>query len=100
MPCVLLCLQSGSATHSSTAAKLQRLQGTWEGFRAGNEHQGKITLTITGNSLHFYRQTNFWFETTFNCRQAQTHSSYTPPSNGVRHHRRVSRRSAGGGIPS
>ena len=36
----------------------------------GNEHQGKITLTITGHSLHFYRPpsfrpTPFWFETTF-----------------------------------
>lgn len=27
-------------------------------------HQ-KITITITGNSLHFHRDTNFWFETTF-----------------------------------
>ena len=26
-------------------------------------HQ-KITITITGNSLHFHRDTNFWFETT------------------------------------
>ena len=24
----------------------------------------KITITITGNSLHFHRDTNFWFETT------------------------------------
>ena len=31
----------------------------------GNEHQGKITLTITGHSLHYYRQSTFWFETTF-----------------------------------
>jgi uncharacterized protein (TIGR03067 family) len=28
-----------------------------------NAHQ-KITITITGNSLHFHRDTNFWFETT------------------------------------
>ena len=26
-------------------------------------HQ-KIIITITGNSLHFHRDTNFWFETT------------------------------------
>jgi len=43
-----------------TAAELQLLQGTWE----GGEGDGKITITITGNSLHFHRDTNFWFETT------------------------------------
>ena len=32
---------------------------------ADNEADGKITITITGNSLHFHRDTNFWFETTF-----------------------------------
>ena len=31
----------------------------------GDESNGKITITITGNSLHFHRDTNFWFETTF-----------------------------------
>ena len=30
-----------------------------------NEAGGKITITITGNSLHFYRDPSFWFETTF-----------------------------------
>ena len=30
----------------------------------GQEKDGKITITITGSSLHFYRDTNFWFETT------------------------------------
>ena len=25
----------------------------------------KITIRITGNSLHFHRDTDFWFETTF-----------------------------------
>ena len=25
----------------------------------------KITITITGNSLHFHRDANFWFKTTF-----------------------------------
>ena len=30
----------------------------------GNESQGKITITITGNSFHFHRDTNFWFDTT------------------------------------
>lgn len=31
----------------------------------GNESDGKITVTITGNSLRFHRDTDFWFETTF-----------------------------------
>src|SRR4051812_39037677 len=43
-----------------TAAELQLLQGTWE----GGEGDGKITITIKGNSFHFHRDTNFWFETT------------------------------------
>ena len=30
----------------------------------GQEKDGKITITITGNALHFRRDTNFWFETT------------------------------------
>ena len=48
------------AANQPTAAELQLLQGTWE----GGEGDGKITITITGNSLHFHRDTNFWFETT------------------------------------
>ena len=65
MPCGLLFLLAGCKTNQPTAAELQRLQGTWEGFMVGNEADGKITITITGNSLHFHRDTNFWFETTF-----------------------------------
>jgi hypothetical protein len=47
-----------------TAVELQLLQGTWEGVVVGGESHEKITITITGNSLHFHRDTNFWFETT------------------------------------
>jgi len=48
-----------------TNAELQLLQGTWEGAEMGDRssHE-KITITITGNSFHFHRDTNFWFETT------------------------------------
>ena len=53
------------AANQSTSAELQLLQGTWEGVMVGQEKDGKITVTITGNSLHFHRDTNFWFETTF-----------------------------------
>ena len=31
----------------------------------GDKLQKKITLTIAGNSLHFHRDRNFWFEATF-----------------------------------
>ena len=44
-----------------TAAELKPLQGYWEGEGAG----GKCSITITGNSLHFYARTDFWYETTF-----------------------------------
>ena len=46
-------------------AELQPLQGTWEGVMVGDEKSGIITITITTNSLHFHRDTNFWFKTTF-----------------------------------
>ena len=49
--------------NQSTAVELQPLQGTWEGVLVGAAHQ-TVTVTITGNSLHFHRDTNFWFETT------------------------------------
>jgi uncharacterized protein (TIGR03067 family) len=46
-----------------TNAELHLLQGTWDGVLVGDESQ-KISITITGNSLHFHRDTNFWFATT------------------------------------
>jgi hypothetical protein len=45
-----------------TAVELERLQGKWEGVVVGDKSGGKITITITGNSLHFYRDKDFWFE--------------------------------------
>ena len=52
------------AANQPIAAELQRLQGTWEGVMVGQENNGGIIITITNNSLHFHRDTNFWFETT------------------------------------
>ena len=52
------------AANQPTAVELQPLQGTWEGVLVGDNAQTKITITITGNSFHFHRDTNFWFETT------------------------------------
>ena len=53
-------------------AELQLLQGTWEGFSLSREKPdgppvkgtNTITVTVTGNSLHFHRDTNFWWKTT------------------------------------
>src|SRR5438094_7815358 len=60
MPCVLLSLLAGCATHPPIAAELKPLQGYWEGEGAG----GKCSITITGNSLHYRAGTN-WYKTTF-----------------------------------
>ena len=58
--------------NQSANAELQLLQGTWEGFSLNREKPdgppvkgtNTITVTVTGNSLHFHRDSNFWFETT------------------------------------
>lgn len=47
------------------AAEMQHLQGTWEGILLGDNSNQKITITISGNSLHYYRDKNFWFDTTY-----------------------------------
>jgi uncharacterized protein (TIGR03067 family) len=60
-----LTAKAGGAVDQPTAAQLQPLQGTWEGFDAGDPARQKITITITGNALRFHRDTNFWFATTF-----------------------------------
>lgn len=66
--------------------ELKSLQGTWEGVMVGQEKDGKITITITGNALHFHRDTNFWFDTTMtvpagkNPRQLHATIKACPPS--------------------
>jgi uncharacterized protein (TIGR03067 family) len=59
-----LTAQTKGAANQRTAAQLQLLQGTWEGAVVGDSSYATITITITGNSLHFRRDSNFWFETT------------------------------------
>ena len=59
-----LTAKAKGAANQPTAVELQLLQGTWEGVLVSDEAHQKITITITGNSLHFHRDTNFWFETT------------------------------------
>jgi uncharacterized protein (TIGR03067 family) len=53
------------ADEQPKSEELQHLQGTWKGVMVGHEKDGDLTITITGNSLHFHRDTKFWFETTF-----------------------------------
>ena len=59
-----LTAKAKGVVNQPTNAELQLLQGTWEGVLVGDEAHQKITITITGSSLHFHRDTNFWFETT------------------------------------
>ena len=59
-----LTAKAEGAANQPTAVELQLLQGTWEGVLVGDKANQKITITITGVSLHFHRDTNFWFETT------------------------------------
>ena len=67
-----LTTKAKGVVNQPTNTQLQRLQGTWEGVALGQEtpggsfvkSAGTITITITGNSFHFHRDTNFWFETT------------------------------------
>ena len=82
------------AANQPTDAKLQLLQGTWEGFslRDGPPVKGTntTTVTITGNSFHFHQDTNFWFETTITLPAGkdpkQLHATIknsSPPKNGI-----------------
>ncbi|MBL9136487.1 MAG: hypothetical protein JNK85_11490 [Verrucomicrobiales bacterium] len=52
------------AAKPPTAGEFQILEGKWEGVEVGEASQKKITITITNGSLHFFRDTNFWFDTT------------------------------------
>jgi len=78
------------AANQPTAVELQLLQGTWEGVTVGDESHGKITITIIGNSFHFHRDTNFWFETTIILPAGRepkelhaTIKNSSPPTNGI-----------------
>lgn len=53
------------AVEPATSPELQPLQGVWDGVFVGDAKSPRISITITGDSLHFHRDTNFWFETTF-----------------------------------
>lgn len=66
MPWALIRAQAAGTLSPSTATELQRLQGSWEGVLAGREAEGKVSITITGNSLHFKGlNPSEWYDTTF-----------------------------------
>jgi uncharacterized protein (TIGR03067 family) len=75
LPCLLLGLFAGCTDDRSADSALQSLQGTWEGFELNrkastgryvkSESASKITMKISDHSLHFFRDADFWFETTF-----------------------------------
>ena len=75
------------AANQPTAVELQLLQGTWEGVLVGDKERQKITVTITGNSLHFHRDANFWFETTITLlagtKPQQLHATIKRGSNSI-----------------
>jgi uncharacterized protein (TIGR03067 family) len=78
-----------SAADQLAGVDLQLLQGAWEGVQVGDKAHQKITITITGHSLHFHRDANFWFETTValpaGTDPKQLHATIKegPPSQGV-----------------
>ena len=55
----------------------------------GDNARQKITISITGSSLHFHRDTDFWFETTIvlpagkDPKQLHATIKSCPPSQGV-----------------
>ena len=54
--------RTADAPNPTIAPEGQGLQGTWVGPDAANPRQ-TVTITITDNSLHFYRDEDFWFDT-------------------------------------
>ena len=86
VPCLLLGRQADEGTRSPTASELERLQGYWVGDGAA----GECTITIKGNSLHFFAREDFWYETTFvlpaGTDPRQLHATIkdsSPPKDGV-----------------
>src|SRR5687767_3752262 len=56
--------RAAASAQKTIASEFQPLQGIWEGAMVGDLER-KITITISDDSLHFYRDTNFWFNTMF-----------------------------------
>lgn len=56
--------ETPSKPTNRTNSILERLQGTWVGVAGNDEYGDKVTITIKGDSFRFYRDSDFWFETT------------------------------------
>ena len=64
--CSLVLGEAPSSSNPAIAEQSQLLQGTWEGVEVGREAEGKCTLTITGDSIHFQgSQKEEWYKATF-----------------------------------
>jgi hypothetical protein len=86
VPCTLIRAQEASAILQPTAAETQPLQGSWEGVQRGHEPEGKYTMTVTGNSLHFQGpKTEDMYKATFTLPAGtfpqQLHATITDSSN-------------------
>ena len=58
--------RSAQALPPAAFNAVQHLQGKWEGVLVGQESAGKITITFSGNSLHFQGlRADQWYDATF-----------------------------------
>lgn len=58
--------EATTATTQPATAEVQHLHGTWEGLLVGQESAGKVTITFSGNSLHFQGLSAAqWYDATF-----------------------------------
>jgi uncharacterized protein (TIGR03067 family) len=65
-PAAAVRAEATTARTQPAAAEVQHLQGTWEGASVGQESAGKITITFSGNSLHFQGlKADQWYDATF-----------------------------------
>jgi len=62
--CLLALVQAGCARRPGPPTALQALQGTWSGIVVNGPPKERYTIRVAGDSFHFHRDTNFWFETT------------------------------------
>jgi len=62
--CLLGLFQAGCARRPAPPTALQQLQGTWSGVVVNGPPKERFTIRVAGDSFHFFRDTNFWFDTT------------------------------------